>query len=67
MVITLEAHPRAMQSPMQEVFQCLTGEKSIMTGRLILKAAVRSQGKPAALLDGLARKFFNNSPGRAHL
>ncbi len=65
--ITLEAHPRVVKSPMKEVFQCLTGEKAIITGTVDIEGSVRSQGKAAALLDALTGKFFNNSSGRAHL
>jgi hypothetical protein len=55
--MTLEAQPRAVKSPMKEVFQCLTGEKAIMTGTVDIEAAVRAQGKAAALLDGLTGNF----------
>lgn len=55
--VTLEAHPRAVQSPMKEVFNCLTGEKAIITGTVDIEGAVRSQGKPDALLDAIAGKF----------
>ena len=56
--ITLEAQPRAMQGSLQEVFQCLTGAQSIMTGSVDIEGSVRSQGKPAALLDGLGGDFL---------
>ena len=55
--ITLEAHPQVVKSPMKEVFQCLTGEKAIMTGTVDIEGALRAQGKAAALLDGLAGHF----------
>ena len=55
--ITLEAHPRAVKSPMKEVFQCLTGEKAIITGTVNMDGAVRAQGKPAFLVDALAGSF----------
>jgi len=56
--IILEAQPRAMQGSMQEVFQCLTGEKTIMTGSVDIEGSLRSQEKPAALLDGLGGDFL---------
>ena len=56
--ITLQAQPRAMQGSLQEVFQCLTGAQSIMTGSVDIEGSVRSQGKPAALLDGLGGNFL---------
>ena len=55
--ITLNAHPRAVKSPMKEVFQCLTGEKAIMTGTVDIEGTVNALGKPAALLDALTGKF----------
>ena len=55
--LSLEAHPLAMKSPTKEVFQCLTGEKAIITGTVDIEGAVRAQGKPEALLDSLAGKF----------
>ncbi len=55
--ITLEAHPRAVKSPMKDVFQCLTGEKALITGTVDIESSVRAQGKAAALLDSLAGKF----------
>jgi uncharacterized protein YhdP len=47
-----------MQTSMQEVFQCLTGEKTIITGSVDIEGSLRSQGKPEALLDGLAGDFL---------
>jgi hypothetical protein len=55
--ITLEAQTRAKQSSIQEVFQCLAGEQSIITGTVDVEGSLRSQGKPAALLDGLGGDF----------
>jgi len=55
--ITLAAQPRAIRSSMQAVFQCLPGEKSIITGTVDIEGSLRSQGKPAALLDGLGGDF----------
>ncbi|MBN2106933.1 MAG: AsmA-like C-terminal domain-containing protein [Deltaproteobacteria bacterium] len=56
--IVLEARPRVVKSPMKEVFQCLTGEKAIITGTVDIEGSVRSEGKPDALLDALAGNFL---------
>jgi uncharacterized protein YhdP len=42
---------------MKEVFQCLTGEKALITGTVDIEGALRSEGKPDALLDALAGNF----------
>jgi hypothetical protein len=55
--ISFESHPRAVKSSMKDVFQCLTGEKAIITGTVDIEGSVRAQGKAAALLDGLAGHF----------
>ena len=59
--IALEAQPRAMQNSLQEVFQCLTGAQSIMTGNVDIEGSVRAQGKPAALLEGLGGDFLRTA------
>lgn len=55
-IITLEAHPEAKGIHAKNVIQCLTGEKSIITGTLDIKSDLAGQGKPSDIIDSLTGK-----------